>query len=103
MIAVYIPCKNTKEARHIAHELLKERLIACAGLWPIRSLYEWKGKLEDCPEVVILAKSQGRNFARIKRRVIELHSYEVPAIVKWHISANEEYKEWVNKQSVTRK
>ena len=94
MILNYITCKNKAEARKIANELLKRKLIACANIFPIDSIYRWKGKLESDKEVVLLAKTN----KNIEKEVKKLHSYECPCIIKINATANKEYTSWLNAQ-----
>ena len=97
MILVYITCKDKKEAEKISMYLLKKGLIACANVFPIRSMYWWEGKIQNEKEVVILAKTLEKNYNKIKNEVSKLHSYTVPCILKIDTEANEDYDEWVNK------
>ena len=97
MLAVYIPCKDKKEATRISMRLLEKKLIACANLIPISSLYLWKGKLTSDKEVVILAKTTDKKFAAIEKEATALHSYHCPCITSWKIEkANASYEQWVN-------
>jgi len=50
MTLVYITCRDEKEAVKISRHLLNKRLIACSNIHPIRSLYWWKGKIQDGKE-----------------------------------------------------
>ncbi|MFH1182384.1 MAG: divalent-cation tolerance protein CutA [Candidatus Woesearchaeota archaeon] len=100
MISVYITCKDEKEAESIVKHLLQLRLIACANLFPVRSLYWWKDKIQDEKEVAIIAKATDEKFAAIVDEVKHLHSYEVPCIVAlpWKDS-NPEYGQWVENET----
>jgi periplasmic divalent cation tolerance protein len=95
MIIVYVTCKDKKEGREIAVSLLKKRMIACANIFPIQSIYRWKGKLVDEKEVVILAKSTKNKFQEMEKEVRKLHSYEVPCIEMFETKANKDYESWV--------
>lgn len=95
MILVYITNKDKKEAEKIANRLLKNKLIACANIFPIKSIYTWKGKLQNCREVALIAKTQNKNFEKIKKEVKKTHSYECPCIIKISASANKEYENWI--------
>ncbi len=98
MTLVYITCKDKKEAETISMQLLRKRLIACANIFPIKSMYRWKGKIESQKETVILAKTLKKNFTKIKEEVSRLHSYEIPCILKIGAKANESYDDWVKKE-----
>jgi periplasmic divalent cation tolerance protein len=92
MIINYITCKNKAEAKKIANALLKKKLIACANIFPVDSLYKWKGKLNSDKEAVLLAKTN----KDIAKEVKKLHSYECPCIIKINAAANKEFANWLN-------
>lgn len=95
MIAVYAVFKNEKEAKEISKKLIKKKLIACANLFPIKSLYRWKGKLNEEQECAALLKTAGKNFDLIKKEIERTHSYEIPCIEKINVKANKKYEDWV--------
>jgi len=98
MTLIYITCKDEKEAEKISRHLLKKKMIACANLHPIRSLYWWKGKIQDEHEIVILAKTLDKHYNKIKEEVSKIHSYDIPCILKIKTESNKSYQEWVNKE-----
>ncbi len=98
MLAVYIPCKNKKEATRISQCLLEKKLIACANLFPITSLYIWEGKQTSSKEIVIIAKTTEKRFAAIEKEATALHSYHCPCITSWKIEkVNIAYEQWVKR------
>ena len=71
-----------QEAHSIARQLVDERLAACVNIvGPIRSVYRWRDAIEDEPEFLLLIKTSASQLGRLERRVIELHSYEVPEVL----------------------
>jgi len=98
MALAYITCKDKKEAEKIAIYLLKKRLIACANILPIKSLYWWKGKIVNDRENVIIAKTNAKNFKKVVDEVKNIHSYEIPCILKIDAIANKEYQDWADKE-----
>lgn len=98
MTLVYITCKDSKEAEDISIHLLKKRLIACANIFPIKSMYWWQGKIANDSENVIIAKTNNKNFKKIGIEVKKMHSYEIPCILKINATANKEYEAWANKE-----
>lgn len=98
MVLAYITCKNKKEAVKISKHLLKKRIIACSNMFPISSLYWWKGKIVSDNEFVMIAKTTEKNFNILKKEVKKIHSYEIPAILKIKADANKEYLKWANKE-----
>ena len=100
MISVYITCKDMKEAKLIAAHLLKKKLIACANIFPVTSMYRWQGKVVDEPEIAMLCKARKESFERIREETRQMHSYEIPCIVAlpWHDS-DEEFRKWVESET----
>lgn len=96
-IFIYITNPNKSTARKIAQHLLKKRLIACANIFPINSLYWWQGKIANNKEVVLIAKTVSQNFSQVKAEVKKIHPYKIPCIVKISVSSNKEYFKWLTK------
>ena len=97
-ILVYITNPSKKVAKDVALHLLKKRLIACANIFPIESMYWWKGKIEQTKEVVLIAKTRKENFNKVKNEVKKIHPYTVPCIIKLSAEANKDYEDWLNKE-----
>lgn len=91
---------NNEEAKKIVKHLLKKKLIACANIFPIESFYHWKGKMESGKEFVSLLKASEKNWEKVQKEVKQLHSYEIPCIIKINAEANEEFEKWVKSESL---
>lgn len=98
MTLAYITCRNRKEARKIAGHLLRKRIIACANIFPIKSMYWWKNKIANDSENVIIAKTSDENFNKVESEVKKIHSYEIPCILRINATANKEYGAWAGKE-----
>ena len=98
MTLVYIICKDKKEAQKISMHLLKKRLIACANIFPIRSMYWWNNRIVNENENAIMAKTSSKNFKKIASEAKKIHSYEIPCILRINATANKEYENWVNRE-----
>lgn len=99
MALAYITCKDKNEAEKIALCLLKKRLIACANIFPIGSLYWWNGKIVKDQESVIIAKTKDKNFKKLINQVKKMHSYQIPCILKIDAVANKDYEAWTGKET----
>ncbi|MEQ8360696.1 MAG: divalent-cation tolerance protein CutA [Cytophagales bacterium] len=95
MKVVYITFPNKKSAKEIARLLLEKKLIACANIYAIDSLYTWKGEIADESEYVLWAKTNRENLKDIEKLVQANHQYEVPCIVNFDVEANSAYANWV--------
>ena len=98
MTLVYITCRDEKEAEKISMRLLKKRLIACANIFPIKSMYWWNNKIAKHGENVIIAKTSSKNFRKVENEVKKMHSYEIPCILKINAAANSDYWAWAKKE-----
>jgi periplasmic divalent cation tolerance protein len=96
-ITVFITAPNEEEAAKIASSIVEEKLAACVNIInSIRSIYRWQGRVEDDSEVLMIAKTRGALFDSLKKRVIELHSYDIPEIIALPIvDGSEEYLNWI--------
>lgn len=100
-IVVFITASSEKEGEKIASALLKEKLAACVNLiGGVKSSFRWKGQISTEDEVLLIAKTKDMLFESLKKRVLELHSYEVPEIIALPILAGfEKYLEWIKKET----
>ena len=94
--AVYFTVGSKKDADKIAEALVKEKLVVCANIFPVSSIYWWKNKIERGKEFVVWTKCKSENFRKIVKRVKELHSYKLPAIEKIDVETYPEVEKWVN-------
>lgn len=97
-ILVYITNPSKEEATKISRHLLSMRLIACANLFKINSLYWWQNEIVDEDEYVLIAKTIEENYERVKVEVEKIHSYSIPCVIKIPVSSNEDYFKWLKKE-----
>ncbi|MBV8775459.1 MAG: divalent-cation tolerance protein CutA, partial [Deltaproteobacteria bacterium] len=81
--------------------LVEERLAACVNIvGPVRSIYRWRGAIENASEYMLLIKAPARHIPLVERRVGELHSYEVPEIVAVTLAAGSKpYLAWLDEST----
>ena len=99
-IVVFVTAPEN-EAAALAKTLVDERLVACVNIVPgLRSIYWWQGKVEDEPEVLCIMKTRTTLFEALRKRVRELHSYEVEEIIALPILAgNLPYLDWIKENT----
>ena len=97
VMMAYVTAANREEALKLATVLVEERLAACANIIEgVTSLYWWQGEVQREAEVSLIVKTRAELIEALKRRVCEIHSYTVPCVVAWPITAgNEAYLDWV--------
>ena len=99
-LMVYVTCKDGEEAKKIASHLLDKRLVACANMFPVKSMYWWEGKIEEDDEMALLMKTQEEHKENIVKEVLALHSYDVPCVEFFEIAqGNPDYLEWIKKET----
>lgn len=99
---VYTTVGKEKDAKKIAETLVREKLAACVNITKqIESFYTWNGKLVKDKEILLIIKTRANLFEILKKRIISLHSYEVPEIVFIPIQKGfKSYLDWIEKETV---
>ena len=87
----------------IGRHLLAKRLIACIQIvGPIRSLYWWKGDIEEADEWLGVMKSRKSLYPQLEAEIRSLHPYEVPEIAAVELGAAlPAYDNWVRAETGT--
>src|SRR5579862_8197992 len=95
-IVVLTTCGSAEEADKIARALVSKKLAACVNVLPaVRSIYRWKGEVQDAEEIVLVIKSSRALFDDVRVEIEKLHSYEVAEVIAVPIvDGSEAYLEW---------
>jgi len=97
---VYVTTPDRKSAGVVARAILRDRLAACANLFPSDSLYWWEGRIEAARETVVVFKTRSSCVDPLIRAVRRLHPYEVPCIVSYPMGpALVAYTEWIDRET----
>jgi len=95
-VVVLTTFPDEASAEAIVPTLVKEGLAACISRFPVRSVYRWKGKIEDHPEVLAILKTHPQKVGALRERLLALHPYEVPEfLVLPVLDGHEAYLRWV--------
>jgi periplasmic divalent cation tolerance protein len=99
-IVVLSTCESELEAATIARHLVEKKLAACVNILPrARSIYRWKGAIEDTHEFVLLIKSRRDLFPALRAALKSVHSYEIPEIIALPVvEGSEAYLTWVDRE-----
>jgi periplasmic divalent cation tolerance protein len=94
---VYVTAPSLAEAESLARLAVTRRLAACANILPgMRSLYWWRGKLEQADEVVLLLKTTEVLAGELTRVLAEAHSYDCPCVVVLPIEGgHRDFLDWI--------
>lgn len=83
---LYSTFPNKEKALSVAHELLDQRLIACANIIDqVSSVYRWEGHVQQEPEVVMMAKTVKDKVNRALDTIKQLHPYQLPCITAYEV------------------
>ena len=81
-------CPDEATGGRIARRLLEERLAACVNLQPgIRSIYRWRGALQEDAECLLIAKTSAARVDALTERLAQMHDYELPEVVAVPVTA----------------
>jgi periplasmic divalent cation tolerance protein len=99
-IVVLSACDSEEQATRLARELVEQRVAACVNIIPgARSVYRWKGQIEDAPEWLLLIKSRRDLFDALRAAIGKLHTYEVPELVALPIvDGSDAYLRWLDRE-----
>ncbi|HZD32995.1 MAG TPA: divalent-cation tolerance protein CutA [Candidatus Angelobacter sp.] len=86
-----------EKAEWLARTLVERRLAACVNIvGPIRSIYRWKGEVENEQEYLLLIKTAAERSAEVAAAFAELHPYELPERIELDPEGGSaEYLSWV--------
>ena len=94
---VFVTAPTAEKAAELGRTLVEEKLAACVNVVPgLRSIYTWEGKLEDTAEALMLVKTRAEQFEALRARVVALHPYQCPEVLKVAVDAGHPpYLDWV--------
>lgn len=88
----------------ISRSLVEKRLASCAQIvGPIKSIYQWKQKVEETDEWLCLIKTRKSLYGEVETEIKRRHHYEVPEIVAVKIDNGlPEYLRWIVDETTNR-
>ena len=99
---VYATASDEVEGRRIGRTAVEKRLAACANIFPIRSIYRWKGEVEEDDEHALILKTRSELVPDLIGMIQKESSYEVACAVSYRMSdANPVYLEWIDESTRT--
>lgn len=98
---VFVTAPTQEVAAQLAQELVTQRLAACVTISPVRSVFSWKGQLEQVEECLLIIKTRQNLFPELQEYIIAHHPYEVPEIVEVITErVTEKYLQWVVEETM---
>ena len=101
MIFVYSTFPNKKEAKRIGEGIVRKKMAACVNIFPIDSIYNWRGKVVKDKEFATIIKTKKKNFKKIEKFILENHSYDTPCILEIPLGkVTKKYLDWLRKNTL---
>jgi periplasmic divalent cation tolerance protein len=93
---------DLKEAKGILSDLLESKCVACGMIYPgVTSIYQWKGKIEEAMEFVIVMKTREEYYNVIESYILENHSYIVAEVIAIPIyNGSKRYLDWIDQETL---
>lgn len=96
LVIITTTLPSRRAATKLARALVTEGLGACAQVQgPVASTYRWKGVLHRTLEWYCHLKTTRARWPAARRRIAELHPYDVPEIVMVAGETTVGYGSWV--------
>jgi periplasmic divalent cation tolerance protein len=93
---VYCAVPDRALAQELARAAVGKRLAACANFWPLRSVYWWRGRVEESDEHALLLKTSAKKVGELFEFLAARHPYEVPDIHELHAPrVHEPFVRWL--------
>ena len=100
-VIIQTTCSCQTEAKNIAKALVIEKLAACVQLHEVESVYAWQGDLCCDNETILNIKTRKENFEKVKSKIKELHSYDVPEIIQIDITnSSKKYLKFIGENTI---
>ncbi|KLE10282.1 divalent-cation tolerance protein CutA [Aliarcobacter butzleri] len=100
-IIIQTTCSSEEEAQNIAKILIEQKFAACVQLSQIKSFYNWDNQFCSDKETLLNIKTRKKHFKKIKSKIKELHSYDVPEIIQLDISkSSKKYLKFIKDNTI---
>ena len=96
ILQIHTTCKDEDEARRIANAMLQKKLVACANYFPVKSIYWWKGKIENDSEIMLVLKTNEKKKDEAISEIKNIHLYELPVITVQKVDSNIDTCNWID-------
>ncbi|MET9294988.1 divalent-cation tolerance protein CutA [Streptomyces sp. NPDC003077] len=100
-LAVLTTTDTEDRAQTLAATAVEKRFAACAQIdGPIKSVYQWQGKIETEAEWRVLYKTTAARYSDLAEHIKATHTYDTPEIIATPITAgSDEYLSWLRTET----
>ncbi len=92
---IYSTFGSEKDAQKVAKHLLEKKLVGCAVMFPVKSMFWWKGSIDGAQETILLLKTTKSLAVKAKKELVQKQPYKVPCILDWSAGVNDSYLNWL--------
>ena len=83
-------------ARKLGKKIIESKIGACVDMWPIESMYYWKGEFKANSQAMIMISTLEKNLQDVDDLMSVSHDYSTPMIAGVDVRRiNHPYKEWM--------
>jgi periplasmic divalent cation tolerance protein len=102
-IMLLLTCATKAEAERISIELIERRLIACAKMMPVHSIFQWEGAVQGDDEIMLIMETSQELCQDIEEVVRSLHSYKTFVLTGIPVVyASKNAQEWLHSSLATK-
>lgn len=98
MKIIYVTLENEKEARKIGNEILELKLANCVNFFPITCIYNYKGKITEEPEVVLIIKTKDGYYQKVRDLIKKHVKYDNFVGQLGVEKINDDFSSWLNEE-----
>ena len=96
LLLVLTTVATRADANALARAMVERRLVACAQISAIDSVYWWRDAVQAEGELRLLFKTTAERYPALEAALRAEHPYELPAIVTLPVAqALPEFADWV--------
>ncbi len=101
IIFIYVTFPSEVLAAKMANNLINDKLIACANIYPgVKSVYRWEGKNQRTEEAVAIFKTRRENYGAVSEKIMKEHEFKTPCIAVLPVEHMlPQYAEWILKET----
>lgn len=97
---VYSTAPSEEESRRIGRNVIAKKLAACVNIFPIKSIYRWKGEIQEDEEQVLIFKTRSELVSQVIQEIEKECTYDVPCAVSYEMSGgSEKYLKWIGEST----